>query len=647
MLLTPAEIAGEIARDLAFLETDLLDLPMRQQSLRSVFNHSWRLLSGGEREVMSALSVFRGGFTREAAQVIADASLGDLMGLIQKSMLHRTASDRFELHELLRQYAAEKLGADPAAEVDTRDKHSETYCQALAGWESDLKGPRQGAAMAEMAVEIDNIRIAWEWAVDKTKLKHLRGAINGLCNFYYRQNRRLEGEKACQLVVEKLAAMGAADQHTASSLEEDRTDQVDKLKLQVRMLSWGGFFNMDLGNTDLSRKLTQQSLSLLETGELASQDTRFEKAIALLTLSLITGTESLGENKQLADESMELFISLDEHWWMGEALRTLAFFEPRLERVAFFEENLAVRKRQGDLGGISIWLYFLSIEAAQQCQFEKAEGLFYETLAIYRELSDQHRIVDMYRMLGSLLVWQGKFIEARSVTREFLAFYNDLGSSHFLAYSNALAGFPDQYLGEYDSARKQAQKGLMLCRGGKHPNDVLGIAHSISILGRVALAEGSYTEAEVFFQESILIYQTLGKKGNSCQELACLGYVAREMNLSPQAQDYFFDTLLGVSKPFDFLPLIHALPGIALLFTDQGEVERAVELYALAATQGIVANSKWFDDIAGDEIASAAAELPAEVAEAAKARGRALDLWDTAKELMEELGELGWSGTGP
>ena len=98
--------------------------------------------------------------------------------------------------------------------------------------------------------------------------------------------------------------------------------------------------------------------------------------------------------------------------------------------------------------------------------------------------------------------------------------------------------------------------------------------------------------------------------------------------------------------PFeDFLSLTLVLSGIALLFADQGEVERAVELYALAATQGIVANSKWFDDIAGDAGARAAEGLPTEVAEAAKARGRALDLWETAAELVVELEEMGWEST--
>jgi hypothetical protein len=71
-------------------------------------------------------------------------------------------------------------------------------------------------------------------------------------------------------------------------------------------------------------------------------------------------------------------------------------------------------------------------------------------------------------------------------------------------------------------------------------------------------------------------------------------------------------------------------------------VERVVELYALASTYGVVVNSKWFDDIAGNEIAVAAESLPVEVVKAAKARGRELDLWETAGKLLVELEEMGW-----
>jgi hypothetical protein len=121
-----------------------------------------------------------------------------------------------------------------------------------------------------------------------------------------------------------------------------------------------------------------------------------------------------------------------------------------------------------------------------------------------------------------------------------------------------------------------------------------------------------------------------------------LGYAARVLSQIAQAQRHFLEALRLGMQHEHFLPLIHALLGIALLFVDQGDSERAVELYALASAFGIVANSKWFADIAGDEIAAMAEKLPVEVVEAAKERGRELDLWETAEELLAELEEAGW-----
>jgi hypothetical protein len=66
-----------------------------------------------------------------------------------------------------------------------------------------------------------------------------------------------------------------------------------------------------------------------------------------------------------------------------------------------------------------------------------------------------------------------------------------------------------------------------------------------------------------------------------------------------------------------------------------------VELYALASRYGFVANSRWFEDVVGKQIADVAATLPPEVVTAAQERGRARDLRETAQELLEELGRSG------
>ena len=78
------------------------------------------------------------------------------------------------------------------------------------------------------------------------------------------------------------------------------------------------------------------------------------------------------------------------------------------------------------------------------------------------------------------------------------------------------------------------------------------------------------------------------------------------------------------------------------LLADQGEVERALELYSLASRHPFVGQAQLFEDITGQHITTIAATLPPDVVEAAQARGRARDMWDTASELLEELPRLGW-----
>src|SRR5690606_40959526 len=114
------EIAAEIERNLDFLSTPARDVPPRQRSLRAAFEHSWRLLDDEERAILPALAVFAGGFTRQAAEAVAGASLLTLASLMAKSLVERVDEGRYDLHEIVRQYAAEKLAAGDLAAARAR-----------------------------------------------------------------------------------------------------------------------------------------------------------------------------------------------------------------------------------------------------------------------------------------------------------------------------------------------------------------------------------------------------------------------------------------------------------------------------------------------------------------------------------------------
>src|SRR6185436_11143741 len=125
-VLSTEEIADEIAKSTDFLHGDLRDIPQRQHSIRTIFEHSWVLLGAEERAVLARASIFRGGFNRPAAERVASANLRALAQLLNQSLLRRDAqSGRYEVHELIRQYAREKLDDIPALSTSTLEQHAD------------------------------------------------------------------------------------------------------------------------------------------------------------------------------------------------------------------------------------------------------------------------------------------------------------------------------------------------------------------------------------------------------------------------------------------------------------------------------------------------------------------------------------------
>ena len=180
-ILTVDEIAEELSRSIDFLETEMADLPERHKSVRAVFDYSWRHLSDDERSVFRALSVFRGGFDRRAAQAVAGASLRDLQRLAGKSLVSPTGTaGRYFVHELLRQYGERKLEEDARRSRRIRDAHTEFFA-ALAGDAFELfTSADQPLLLATIEQDLDNIRLAWRSCAATGNVGGLRRLALGL-----------------------------------------------------------------------------------------------------------------------------------------------------------------------------------------------------------------------------------------------------------------------------------------------------------------------------------------------------------------------------------------------------------------------------------------------------------------------------------
>jgi predicted ATPase len=626
-MLTPKEIAAEIAHSPDFLETDLRDVPERHRSVRAVFDYSWNLLVEQEQAVFQSLSVFRGGFTRQAAQAVTDVSLRELMALVNRSLLHRTAEGRYEVHELLRQYAAEKLDRMPDAGEAVRDRYSATYAAALQGWHADLRGARQAAALAEMDTEIDNARAAWDWAVQRGHVGQLAQAMDGLCIFYSRRGRYQEGEATCQKASEKLSTMA----HQATTVRGDR------LRVLARLWVWQSEFSGDLLHTDLADRLLRQSQSLLESPELAGQDTRAEKAFLLQRMGDRAFYTDPKRNKQLLEQSLALYKEIGDRWSTARVLVALGQSAMRTSDYAEasqrFQESLAIFRSLGDREGTAGPIWFLSFIAGAQGKAEEAEQLARESLAIHEELGDRNGLA--LWGLALALCLSGKYTEAHVVLEESLSIFVDLGNR--VQAGEIVPGYQSKVameLGLYEQARALARKALEAARIRRNWH---AEGYTLCVLGSVALAGGACEEARQLLEESIATYREPEMWEEMAWALACAGRAALGLGRPAQARRHLGEALRIGAEIGAFVPVITALTATALLLADRGEPERAIELYALASRHPYVANSRWFEDVFGQQIATAAGALPPQAILAAQERGRMRDLWATVEELLTEL----------
>jgi tetratricopeptide (TPR) repeat protein len=232
-------------------------------------------------------------------------------------------------------------------------------------------------------------------------------------------------------------------------------------------------------------------------------------------------------------------------------------------------------------------------------------------------------------------VWKGEFGESRLLLEEGLQVGNDLGAGlyGYYQFSQRSLGLVMAHLGRYKEACVHLRRALALAQEAEN-RWVIGITfHS---LGLVALAEGNYVEARRILQKGLAVMQEMGQRANVGWFLAALAGAERGLGQLSEAQELLHEALRLSGAMRDTLTPLHVLPVAALLLADWGDIEQAVEIYALASRFGFVANSRLWEDIAGRHIAAAAATLSPEVVAATQERGRARDLWATVKELLDE-----------
>ncbi|WP_232337964.1 ATP-binding protein, partial [Deinococcus arboris] len=142
--LTPEAILGNVQAILGLPSAPMSDLPERHQSMRLVLEQSWERLTPREQEVLAALAVFHGGFTFAAAAAVVGATLQDLQGLVDTSMIRVDVTGRFSQHPLIAQLSRQYLSENLVAQRTLEEKHAAFFLkQSNTGFYEQLDGQRQ------------------------------------------------------------------------------------------------------------------------------------------------------------------------------------------------------------------------------------------------------------------------------------------------------------------------------------------------------------------------------------------------------------------------------------------------------------------------------------------------------------------------
>lgn len=581
------EIAAEIESSLDFLDTTVQNVPDRHRSLRLVFEQTWERLSEQEKSMLRQLSVFRGGCTRDAAERVTDATLPVLSSLVDKALLRRNNTGRYELHELIRQFAEGELSIIEKTET-THDVHCTYFADFLHQRESDFKGPRQKVVAEEIAADLKNILIAWNWAIKQIHVELLDKAMGSLGYVHEWYGRYQEGEQAFALAADNLAEI----------------DTIRGQRVLANLLIWRAIFGELLGKNKEVGQLLHQAQTLLETSKLAAQDTRKEQVAILMGLGRVAYNNRDFQNAgRLYEQSLTLYRDLRDRW--GEARALLA-----VEGVGrnFLESGNPNKHIQ---------------------QTEASRKLVLESLAIFRDLDDMANIARSSLVLGMVFFSLGQAAEALSALKECIAICKRLGRLNnnvlILALGN-LGLVKGWFFGLYDQMRSEGQKILALAQDLNYSE---GKRFGLGIISLAALPQGKYKETYQIYQESL----QLKESGNSVgSHLA--GYATHQLGRKNQARQYLYESLKISRKTRAIRGALYGLPLAAMILTDRDEIELAIEIQALAWSFPVVANSRLLEDIAGQYLLTIASTLPSNVVTAAQARGSMRDLWTTIDELL-------------
>jgi tetratricopeptide (TPR) repeat protein len=415
--------------------------------LQAVFDHSWKLLSGEEQRVFAGCSVFRGGFTREAAAEVAGASLALLAALVDRSLLRRQLNGRYEVHELARQYAADRLN-DAQQEAQARNRHLVFYMHFAEAAEPQIRSGEQIVQWHEwVESEHDNLRAALDWSLSGGELEPGLRMVAVLWEFWMNRGYAPEGQRQA----ERFLARPEAAAYPV---------------LRAQALHTAGLCAFYQGRFPAALARLAEAAAL---GRELGASGKYVLALALVAQGYtLFHFQEVDTVQALSQEALKLCEELHVAWLKGDALHQLAILAwQRGDYVSahqrFLESLECVQADSNNNYMLGYLLQGLGTMLGQQGDYAAAHSYLRQSLAIHEELGDKVRSSNTLTRLGYLAIAQGHDGEAEELLAKALVLIRDTGHLRDRIDPLDTLGRLAQWQGDYGRARTLHQESLALC----------------------------------------------------------------------------------------------------------------------------------------------------------------------------------------
>jgi predicted ATPase/DNA-binding CsgD family transcriptional regulator len=471
-VLPPQALLARLAQRFQVLTGGPRTLPERQQTLRNTIQWSYDLLDAEEQRLFRRLSVFVGGGSLSAAQVVCgaggDASPGmegwTLVGvasLIDKSLLHQTEQEgeepRLAMLETIREYGLEMLTATGELEIN-RAAHARYFLALAEQAQPKLHGPKQTAWLERLEQEHNNLRAALEWALEDVADEQATG-------------RRELALRLCS-ALEPFWVMRGHYREARTFLERALAGcKAESVSLRVRLLQTTADIAQRQGDFDRAEVLTQQSLTLCR---------------------------ELGNTRGIA-KSLSL-------------LAEVAFTKGKtVEGIVLLEEQVKLLRQIGEPGEVATALFNLADQVSTQGEYARGQSLLEEALVLFRKAGNE-------LWVGSTLVWSAFYLwwsassDAATVHQRLQqgqTLISRVGDRNWSAHSSAVAALIALSEGETARAFDLAQESLTIYREMDYRRY---IAVMLYVLGRVEAQRGDLRTARDHYVESLSLVQEMGSK---------------------------------------------------------------------------------------------------------------------------------------